>query len=71
MGSEDMGEYEHAGVPCVYLMVGVVPATVYVAWKHGGKPPPPAHSPDFAPDPAALRAAIVIETTAARALLSR
>jgi amidohydrolase len=72
MGSEDFSEYEHAGVPGVFLLLGVVPPDAYARFKQGGKPPPPAHSSEFSPDlPVTLRAAVRMETAALRELLAR
>lgn len=72
MGAEDFGQYGRAGVPIAYFWVGAVEPGAYQAAAREGVPPPPLHSPQFAPDRArALRAATAVFTAAALELLGK
>lgn len=70
MGSEDFAEFVNAGVPGVYLVVGVAPPAKYADYKAGKIKLPSTHSPFFAPDvEPTLKTGILAETVAALTLM--
>ena len=51
MATEDLSEFQRAGVPTLMLRIGAVPRANYDAAMKSGAILPSLHSPLFAPDP--------------------
>ena len=61
-GSEDYSEFAAAGVPSVFYVIGGYDPKVIADYKGRNQTVPGNHSPQFAPDPAAIRTGITVLT---------
>ena len=70
MASEDLSEFQHAGVPTLMLRIGAVPPAAYDAAMKSGATLPSLHSSQFAPDrEPTIKTAILAEVLALRELM--